>query len=257
MSDMVRCLPTPCKYFGVGKVFAFDVLGIHSYILTSYIQDMIDESQYQRLPIDEDNTAVLSAHEPSPRWRKTWSLFFAALLAVSLLLLLSFLPARIPGAHTTNSPSPEYQHCGNSTDIAKSRGCQFDLLNYVWLPERCIEKETVEEFRIWLNSPERQFGSWPFFADREGHERIANEQALSERVNVDTRAPQEEHLAHCIFLWRRLVRVADMKVELDIGMGHIHHCTEGLLSTLQGPNPVDAERPHSVFQVGFGGCRVG
>ncbi|KAJ5798677.1 uncharacterized protein N7503_006182 [Penicillium pulvis] len=155
------------------------------------------------------------------------------------------------------SPHLDYQHCGNSTDIAKSRGCQFDLLNYVWLPEPCIEQETVNEFRIWLNSPERQFGRWPFFSDREGQERIADEQALSERVHVDTRAPQEEHLAHCIFLWRRLARIAVMKVELDIGIGHIHHCTEGLLDILQGPNPVDAERPHTVFQVGFGGCRLG
>ncbi|GLA27770.1 hypothetical protein M752DRAFT_49669 [Aspergillus phoenicis ATCC 13157] len=217
---------------------------------------MICGSEYRHLPIDEDHATDASSRKAFiPWWRTKWALFLATVLSLSIIVVLAFLPSYISrGFQVTNAPSPKYQHCGNSTTVARSRGCQFDLVTYAWLPASCIEQETLAEFRNWLEGSERAFGSWPFFADREGNERIADEQALSERVGVPTHSPQEEHLGHCIFLWRRLARMASTGPVLDIGLGHVHHCTEHLLDRLRGANPLDSERPHSVFEVGLGGC---
>ena len=40
--------------------------------------------------------------------------------------------------------SPET--CGNSSHEALSLGCSFDVISFAWLPDRCSDKELVDDF---------------------------------------------------------------------------------------------------------------
>lgn len=74
------------------------------------------------------------------------------------------------------------------------------MLSYTWTPKECYDKEIADEFRQWLNLPERFLRPWPFFANKNKTEWVPSEEALSERVHMMSYAPQEEHIGHCIFM---------------------------------------------------------
>lgn len=119
-------------------------------------------------------------------------------------------------------------HCGNSTEEARALGCEFDILSYTWTPKECYDKETADEFRQWLNLPERFPRPWPFFADKNKTEWVPSEEALSERVHMMSYAPQEEHIGHCIFMMRRMHRINAGGARMNSRFGkysHTEHCT--------------------------------
>lgn len=159
--------------------------------------------------------------------------------------------------HAPQTSSREF-HCGNTTSDAKALGCEFDLLSYTWMPKACIDRETSVEFEEWIRQPERQFGAWPFFADKEGRQRIENIEDLSQRAGLKTHTTQEEHLGHCTFMLRRLHRVRQMQgVEIAMdNVEHIVHCSNEILRGLKGPDPVDENRLASIFIISFNSCRI-
>ena len=148
-------------------------------------------------------------------------------------------------------------NCGDNIEEAKALGCEFDLLSYSWTPGDCFDRQTASEFNEWVLSDKRQLGAWPFFADEDTEQRISGEEGLSQRVGVETRTSQEEHLGHCIFWMRRMERVQEGKVRLTArgdGLNHAIHCTASLLNRLKGPNPIDLGKAHAAFVVGFNTC---
>lgn len=74
----------------------------------------------------------------------------------------------------------------------------------------------------------------------------------SERVGMKTWSTQEEHLAHCVFMTRRLERAREGHFRWDGrgGYAHIEHCTLQVLKrVLEGENPLDATGLHSIILV--------
>ncbi|KAH8819857.1 hypothetical protein F5884DRAFT_865505 [Xylogone sp. PMI_703] len=147
-------------------------------------------------------------------------------------------------------------NCGNTTAEARARGCEFDVLSYSWIPRECRDRQTDDEFIQWLYNDDRQLGPWPFFTDREMKNRIPDANALSERVNILSYTPQEEHIGHCIFWYRRLHRALSNNFKVDIrgrNLNHTMHCTTMVLKSTTGISEEYATlRTH--FGVTFGHC---
>jgi hypothetical protein len=187
------------------------------------------------------------------KWRRSLKVggYFLSTILLSLILLFSLLLI-----NNSTSDTPLIQTCGTTASEAKARGCQFDLLSYTWWPEHCIEKETAEEFKSWVNRADRTFGAFPFFANRNGTGHIPTADALSERVGIPTYTTQQEHLGHCVFYLRRIERMkptatAHESTSLD---SHVFHCTHELLQRLKGENPLDVGRLNAIFTVSLKSC---
>lgn len=151
--------------------------------------------------------------------------------------------------------------CGNTTAEAERLGCAFDLLSHNWTPAPCLDRETEAEFREFVTSPDRMYASFPYYLDHEGRDKIADERALSLRADGATDpdqfvvTTQEEHLAHCRFLIRRIHRAAKGKVHLDniVGkFGHTTHC----IQELSTPNAKALDTLEAGYYVGFTTCTV-
>ena len=225
------------------------------------------QRQYKEVPHDDWKETVISSPDsadaveaPVPRHsrhrQKQICILLVGMAIVAILLVWFISVSTSPATTESQEMSRQQLHCGNTTAQAKALGCEFDLLSYTWLPEECIERETTAEFKEWVASPDRQFGSWPFFADRHGEEWIPDEETLSERAGLKTHTTQEEHLGHCTFMMRRMQRSKEKRmrtVALD-DMNHVIHCSNEILRGLKGPNPQDVNRLNAVFIVSFNSC---
>lgn len=153
---------------------------------------------------------------------------------------------------TPTSESP----CGNTTAEARARGCEFDLLSYSWLPQKCLDRETSAEFRDWVMSSDRRHGSWPFFTDEKLTNPVPDEDALSERtMPVFTWTTWEEHLGHCVFLGRRIQRSISGGFGVDPHQGNYEHTAHCTKEVLKGIEEDQSQNPNiSYFGVLFGKC---
>jgi hypothetical protein len=64
----------------------------------------------------------------------------------------------------------------------------------------------VAEFQHFLAMPSLDYGAFPFFRSSNSSDRIESYAELSQRVGMKTYSTQQEHLAHCVFMMRRLER---------------------------------------------------
>ncbi|KAI0137815.1 hypothetical protein F4776DRAFT_663389 [Hypoxylon sp. NC0597] len=187
---------------------------------------------------------------------KSWGV---AIIAV--LILLSGLLAAILVHSYSSSPHTNGLHCGtsNTTAEAESLGCVFDILSYSWTPKQCFDEETATEFSEWLREPERQMGPFPFFYDLEGKNRVQDERALGETFGAVIHTTQEEHLAHCTFMMRRIHRVAESNGRLRLNsrygnVNHTKHCSHEILKSLQREDLSYLGGVRSRFGVSFERC---
>jgi hypothetical protein len=228
--------------------------------------------KYKRVPKAMANTSRLSEPENAisdvdlssqmNRSRCYLCVYHICCLFIWAALLMIFLWTTWSAAGWIRKASVETRlllglHCGSSVIEAKERGCEFDLLSYSWTPSECMDHETAAEFMEWAVSDERKLGAWPFFEDIDAQVRVPGVDSLSNRVLIETRSSQEQHLGHCIFWMRRTDRVKEGKGKITArgdGLNHAIHCTESLLDRLRGPRPEDEGKAHAVFSVGFNTC---
>lgn len=150
--------------------------------------------------------------------------------------------------------------CGSTVEEARARGCEFDLFTDSWVPAPCYDKATSDEMLHWLMQPERDYGAWPYFADRDGRERIPDVKTLSERIYPQkTYSTQEQHMAHCLFWMNHNERVVNGSVPWTSRgrqnpLHHALHCTQIILDGLADKNHTQKQLPHVVIQVGFTTC---
>jgi hypothetical protein len=220
------------------------------------------EDPVTEIKISEATDLPKYVEQSFSRSRRRFMLYqtFCLFLGATVIVLLTWDIIK-SSTGTTQAPSKAASHlrlnCSDNVEEAKALGCEFDLLSYSWTPAECFDRQTAAEFNEWVLSDERQLGAWPFFADIDTEQRISGEEALSQRVGIETRTSQEEHLGHCIFWMRRTERVQEGKVRLTArgdGLNHAIHCTASLLDRLKGPNPIDLGKAHAVFVVGFNTC---
>lgn len=151
--------------------------------------------------------------------------------------------------------------CGNTTAEAEARGCAFDLLSHNWLPQPCLDPLSEAEYREYVSSPDRLYGAYPYFLDKDGTQRISDEREFSMLANGPTLADQhvfttrEEHLAHCSFLLRRTHRGAEGKVRINdenLQFWHTEHC----LDEIRHPDRKPMNELNEGFYVGYSPCTI-
>lgn len=140
-----------------------------------------------------------------PEQSRYWHYILLSTTAISLLFALLLIWKWPMVSKVQNVLDNSGYHCGNTTAEAKSLGCEFDVLSNAWMPKQCLDVETAAEFREWLLSKDRRpYGPFPFFADSNGHQRIPDEETLSEQTDQFVWRTEEQHFGHCIFLMQRL-----------------------------------------------------
>ncbi|KAH8812842.1 hypothetical protein F5884DRAFT_786520 [Xylogone sp. PMI_703] len=137
-------------------------------------------------------------------------------IAVGLLILL------IPFLIARNEHRPKiWKDCGGDPEIARSRGCHFDLIAFAWQTHECFDAPLVAEFA--------EFEDWTFWASEYGNETVPKEVAfLGERTLYIT---WRYHIVHCTFVWRQLHRAYEAGwIDSDLRRyGHTKHCQQMFL----------------------------
>ncbi|KAF2112276.1 hypothetical protein BDV96DRAFT_649081 [Lophiotrema nucula] len=217
---------------------------------------------YDKVPtsddIDNGEPSFSDTHEEESHYRSRdrYIRLFSIINTILLLVLVFLVSINLfysPKSRSPTSPSTPRSrstNCGNTTATAKAAGCLFDPLGYLWTPPECYDHVTVSEFRAFLANPALQFGAFPFFRTNDTADRISGEEELAERVGIKTYSTQQEHLAHCAYMLRRLERAREGKVRWDGkgGYAHVEHCSNALAERLVGgENPLDKTGLHSVI----------
>ncbi|KAK2001441.1 hypothetical protein LX36DRAFT_351133 [Colletotrichum falcatum] len=134
--------------------------------------------------------------------------------------------------------------CGSTTQEARAKGCKYDILLNHWVPERCFDKESVDEYQ--------EDGSWGAFADMNMTQRLTVDE-MSERDFYWTSV--RDHINHCAIMWRRqFYAFYDDRAAIDsiiTSPGHTEHCSQYLMDV------VDAKwtEPTKTMR-GFAGCWI-
>lgn len=116
-------------------------------------------------------------------------------------------------------------HCGESPAEAITRGCNFDIMSFAWLPTPCFDRELMEEF-LGLRQ-------WTWYTDKDG-QTVASELNIREGKYNEIFVSWEYHLVHCTYMWRKMHR-ALLQGGLDAVDGyigslhHTEHCSNMLL----------------------------
>lgn len=151
-------------------------------------------------------------------------------------------------------------HCGNSSTEARDHCCVFDLLTNSWMPKYCADPYTDDEYRAWVTEANRELGSWAFYHDQKAEWQVTSEEELSDMVGKHVWTTTENHLAHCVFLARRMHRLVtgEIAAVAHNTFAHTMHCTKAVLEALQttGEQSVGIAKIGSTFDVAIVSCIV-
>lgn len=170
------------------------------------------------------------------------SILYVFMGVVLALCLIAGILVLVYQGHRPASEDGGPTECGASLAEFEANGCVFDLLSYNWIPARCKDQTTSEEFLSWLSGPQRHLGPWPFFTKKVKESslatanRIGNEVDFGNRWDMEIWSSMEEHLAHCMFLFLHVSRVALGEVPLRTSdtLPHAEHCFHSVWKGLNG-----------------------
>ncbi|PYI00225.1 hypothetical protein BO78DRAFT_381427 [Aspergillus sclerotiicarbonarius CBS 121057] len=146
------------------------------------------------------------------------------LINLATILFLTVHPHPSP-----NPPSPEACYCGTSTTEALALNCKFDSLAAAWLPPHCRDDELTAEFDHAGPGPN---GTWTYYADDYHTIPMSIEEValLADNQSARVQMTREWHVVHCLFYWRKMVRVKGREAEGVIvepsfdNEAHVNHC---------------------------------
>ncbi|RAL05406.1 uncharacterized protein BO80DRAFT_136147 [Aspergillus ibericus CBS 121593] len=132
--------------------------------------------------------------------------------------------------HTVHSP-PQTKtcYCGTSTTEALTLNCKFDSLAAAWLPPHCRDDELTAEFDHAGPGPN---GTWTYYADDYHTIPMSIDEValLADNQSARVQMTREWHVVHCLFYWRKMIRVRDraaegvmMEPSFD-NEEHVRHC---------------------------------
>ena len=108
--------------------------------------------------------------------------------------------------------------CGGNFVQAREKGCIYDVMMQLWIPEPCLDLTLSERFLA--------DGNWTWWADPEATEVISDERiALGEHEVTYVEA--DYHATHCMYAWELLVRGLRTQkpiIEPLISYDHAVHC---------------------------------
>jgi hypothetical protein len=172
------------------------------------------------------------------------------LISVTLAFcLIAGVLVLIYQGHMPGTEQERHTECGASLAEFKANGCTFYLLSYTWMPARCKDPSTSADFSSWLSDPQRHLGPWPFFKNRTvgsslTENRITSEVEFGNRWDMDIWSSMEEHLAHCMFLFLHVSRVAvgEALLRTSDTFAHAEHCFHAIWKGLNGTWNLNEDR---------------
>jgi hypothetical protein len=141
-------------------------------------------------------------------------------IILGLAVLSTVLSFPITIAYFRNS-APTWPSCGDTPEIARQRGCSFDLISFAWQTPECYDSDLVSEFANW--------DRWSFYTDSHGNVTISEVAALAGERSLWV--TWNYHIVHCTFMWRQMHR-AYKRGWIDAHLrsyNHTLHCQEMLL----------------------------
>lgn len=213
------------------------------------VQDYSDESEEFHLkdqsPISRQHGNWLVQNRPL----LPWMLMAAASTTVAIICCIT-MGYWATTRHATGVDMVQH-HCGNTVSEARILGCQFDILTNNWVPAACMDNTTAAEFREWAWDPTRLHKPWAYFHDQNATQHIATEEHLSELVGQTVYTTTENHVGHCVFLMRRVHRLAsgELRQIPKLLFKHTVHCTSEMLKTIGKSEFEDRGTISSFFDV--------
>ncbi|KUJ24495.1 uncharacterized protein LY89DRAFT_561115, partial [Mollisia scopiformis] len=121
--------------------------------------------------------------------------------------------------------------CGESPTEAISKNCVFEVMSFSWLPRVCHDSELEEEFLM---------GDWHWWSYKSTGASTGGSYELHEVPLTDVATGLHDglhvtwgyHITHCVFMWRKLQRMAVGGGVIDGYIGntnHTQHCQELLV----------------------------
>lgn len=227
------------------------------------------QKSYSKVPLlDEDKDEdynepypkSISTRAQASQWIKPLLVIIVALVLIGLstLTTITVLRARSPHCqhHTPGEMHPHVHeqqteentplHCGKSVDEAISLGCTFDPMTLQWLRPECTRTGN-QDYLDFLS------GNLTYWVDHEGKIPVPD---LSRQVNEDGFwGQQRQHVAHCAFMYVRLIEAATTDGVYDRktwSSHHANHCAHVLLKwAMRAP---DMEEAKQWARVSFGTC---
>ena len=194
---------------------------------------------------DQENTTFLTQSknatfvESRAKKRPSMVLFFTCLSTLVVVIVLTGILAFLGRIHFGNNSKPfdrvnkTLRNCGDNPTAARQRGCVFDEISFTWDHPACYNAKLSNEFR-------QRFG-FRYFADWEGAVEIPSAVvALGER---DLKSTWEQHLIHCVYVWRKFHYAYNSGQPIDTYIGsfnHTHHCGEQWIEQVQTPHNISS-----------------
>ncbi|KAM3541361.1 hypothetical protein BM221_009601 [Beauveria bassiana] len=196
---------------------------------------MAGETKYEQVG-DGASDFENGYRQPAPhrRWMPTIAAFFLGLATTAIAL--SLLPALSKPTHShartipraSNGTDPvtglplawSHGDCGNSPADARARGCRYSIVLHAWLPASCLTAADDEDARDMYK--DRGGGRWFYHETASGRNLTLEELGAGDYEHFGTTF--DWHVAHCMFVWKRLHRILlDPTQELDTYTANYHH----------------------------------
>ncbi|KAF2691802.1 hypothetical protein K458DRAFT_438148 [Lentithecium fluviatile CBS 122367] len=134
------------------------------------------------------NAGAFTCTRPSGASRTRAIISYVATFLIAVLLSTVVFVLHQPSSmNTLSQPTTKHLNCGNSTAEARAKGCVFDVLTNMWVPEPCWDREDTEEFM--------RTAPWQSYNMQDG-KRLLTLEEMSERVGKDQLAPNSSSLPH-------------------------------------------------------------
>ena len=129
-----------------------------------------------------------------------------------------------PSGQLTWSHNFEPLPCGTTPEEAIARGCHFDIIATAWLPPKCIDHQLIAEFEASYH--------WLYFRNPNGTDLYPSDHDTLGSQNTTIWTTFRWHVAHCLYMWRKLNRALVQGHMTDgetITQKHTDHCSKVIL----------------------------
>ncbi|KAK3056479.1 hypothetical protein LTR09_002986 [Extremus antarcticus] len=145
-------------------------------------------------------------------------------LVTLIFLLLGLYPWLSYQQIPRDLVSQPIKPCGTSPSEARRLGCQFDPMEYSWLPPPCYDAELVEDYLRLLERKTLNFYAKP------DNDSVANIVPLAEILAGEHHTVYmtwDQHQEHCAYMFRKLHGALDAGGPVDgyiWAYKHTQHC---------------------------------
>ena len=154
------------------------------------------------------------------------------LLCGAFLFGLMIVMPRMKGSHVNAfdfSPRGPTS-CGPNPQEAQRLGCQFDLMQYSWVPSACFDAELTAEYVAMLEKRKL----FHYFKPHE--DTVENTIPRAELIQGEHELVYmnwEQHREHCAFMFRKLHRAMEAGGPIDSYIGEYHHTKHCLIILME------------------------